>query len=227
MLRELMRLILYLLFRLLTHLQVTGMEHIPPAGACIVAGNHLGILDGPLLFALVPRKDLTALVAKKHQRNPIFRLVVNIAGGIWLDRFILEVKPVQQVQEHLKKGGLLGIAPEGTRSRTHHLMKAKNGVAFLVGKGDVPIIPEATTGTEDAVPKLLRLRRPKITVRFGPSFRLAPIDIQDRSGSRQRNTDDIMCHIAALLPEQYRGVYTDHPRLRELVDAGYGTLVSS
>jgi 1-acyl-sn-glycerol-3-phosphate acyltransferase len=106
-------------------------------------------------------------------------------------------------------------------------MKAKNGVAFLVGKVDVPIIPEATTGTEDAVPKLLRLHRPKITVRFGPSFRMAPIDIQDRSGSRQRNTDDIMCHIAALLPEQYRGVYAGHPHLMELVETGYGTLVSS
>jgi 1-acyl-sn-glycerol-3-phosphate acyltransferase len=222
MLREFMRLTLYLLFRLLTHLQVTGMEHIPPAGACVVAGNHLGILDGPLLFALVPRKDLTTLVAKKHQRNPFFRLVVNIAGGIWLDRFILEVKPVQQVQEHLQKGGLLGIAPDGTRSRTHHLMPAKNGVAFLAGKVDVPIIPEATIGTEDAVPKLLRLRRPRITVRFGPSFRLAPVDIQDRSGSRKINTDDIMCHIAALLPEQYRGVYTDNPRLKELLAAGYG-----
>lgn len=222
MLRETLRKILYLLFRLLTRLQVTGLEYIPPAGACIVAGNHLGILDGPLLFALVPRRDLTALVAKKHQRNPFFRLVVNIAGGIWLDRFILEVKPVQQVQDHLQKGGLLGIAPEGTRSRTHHLMPAKNGVAFLAGKVDVPIIPEATVGTEDAVPKLLRLRRPRITVRFGPSFRLAPVDIQDRSGSRKRNTDDIMCHIAALLPEQYRGVYTNHPRLKELLAVGYG-----
>jgi len=222
MLREIMRRILYLLFRLLTRLQVSGLEHIPPAGACIVAGNHLGILDGPLLFALVPRKDLTALVAKKHQRNPLFHLVVNIAGGIWLDRFILEVKPVQQVQEHLQKGGLLGIAPEGTRSHTHQLMQAKTGVAFLTGKVYVPIIPEATTGTEDAVPQLLRLRRPKITVRFGPSFCLAPIDIQDRSGSRRRNTDEIMCHIAALLPEQYRGVYADHPRLEELLEAGYG-----
>jgi len=223
MLREFMRLILYLLFRLLTRPQVSGLENIPPSGGCIITANHLSILDGPLLFTLLSRKDLAALVAKKHQRNPIFRIIVNIAGGIWLDRFTLEVKPLQQVYAHLKKGGLLGMAPEGTRSHNHQMAQAKSGVAFLASKVDVPIIPIALADIDDAVPKILRLGRPKITVRVGKPFRLAAVTRQDRDAILQGNTDDIMCHIAALLPEKYRGVYADHPRLKELLEAGYGT----
>jgi len=220
MIRLALRKTLYFLFRLLTHLQVSGLENIPATGSCIVSANHLGILDGPLLFSLISRKDITALVAKKHQRNPIFRWIVNTAGGIWLDRFILEVKPLQQVYAHLKKGGLLGIAPEGTRSHSGQMAQGKSGVSFLASKIDVPIIPIAIFGTEDAVHRLLRLHRPTIHVRVGTPFHLAPVARQTREADLEHNTDEIMCHIAAMLPEKYHGFYANHPRIKELLEAG-------
>jgi 1-acyl-sn-glycerol-3-phosphate acyltransferase len=65
-------------------------------------------------------------------------------------------------------------------------------------------------------------RRPYLKLQFGKPFCLPPIDRKNREEQLQRNTDEIMCRIAAMLPEKYWGVYQDHPRLAELIREGYG-----
>jgi 1-acyl-sn-glycerol-3-phosphate acyltransferase len=67
---------------------------------------------------------------------------------------------------------------------------------------------------------LLRLRRQRVDIAIGRLFALPPLDPDDRAASLRRNTDEIMCRLAALLPPSYRGHYADHPRLRELLAAG-------
>jgi 1-acyl-sn-glycerol-3-phosphate acyltransferase len=111
----------------------------------------------------------------------------------------------------------LGIAPEGTRSKTGALIAAKPGVAYLAAKAGVPALVMAVTGTEDAGKTILRLRKPRFRVVFGEIFDLPPLDRRDRDAALQRNADEMMCRIAALLPEKYRGVYADHPRLAEIL----------
>jgi 1-acyl-sn-glycerol-3-phosphate acyltransferase len=118
----------------------------------------------------------------------------------------------------MEQDNILVIAPEGTRSRTGALIEAKPGVSYLATKLNRPIVPVALTGTEDKAlfGNLKRLRRAHITVTAGPAFTLPPLPRQNRDEALQRYTDEIMCHIAALLPERYRGVYANHPRLKEL-----------
>jgi 1-acyl-sn-glycerol-3-phosphate acyltransferase len=218
--KKLMRKVLYILFRILTHLTVTGVENIPKEGGCLVTGNHLGIIDGPLYYCLIPRDDAVGLVALKHRNNPVIRFIVETAEGIWIDRTRTDFGALKQARTHLKNGGLLGIAPEGTRSDSHALIKAKPGVAFLADKSNAAVIPLTVTGSENSLKKMFTFQRPAIRVNFGEPFRLPPLDRKDRDESIQRNTDEIMCRIAAQLPEQYRGVYSDHPRLKELLGMG-------
>lgn len=218
MIRAFLRSLMRLLFRLLTHLEVDGIENLPQEGGCIVTPNHLSALDPVLIFALIGREDITGLVAKKHHKNLFYRLVVNIVHGIWLNREEADTHALRAASDHLQKGGMLGISPEGTRSKTGALIPAKTGVAYLADKAGVPILPVAIIGTETGVKQLLRFHRPHLIVRFGQLFKLDPIDRTDRNGSLKRNTDEIMCHIAALLPPQYRGVYSEHPRLKELLE---------
>jgi 1-acyl-sn-glycerol-3-phosphate acyltransferase len=215
--RNLLRSVLYILFRVLTRLKVIGRENIPMTGSCLLTGNHLGIIDGPLIFCLIRRNDATGLVALKHKRNPAIRFIVDTAKGIWIDRTRTDFKALKAARNYLKKGGLVGIAPEGTRSDSHALIQAKLGVAFLADKSNALILPAATTGSESSLKKIFTLQRPRVHVRFGEPYRLPPLDRQDRDASLQRNTDEIMCHIAALLPPAYRGVYAGHPRLKELL----------
>lgn len=209
------------LFNLLSHVHVQGIENIPRQGGAILASNHLGRLDAPLGFCLLERQDSTSLVADKYKNSPFFRWIVDTTGGIWINREDADLPAMRAARDLLKKGGLLGIAPEGTRSRNGKLGPAKTGVAYLADKVDVPIIPIAIYGTEKAFQELYRFKRPHLYVNFGEPFYLPPLDRKDREAGMQRNTDEIMCRIAAMLPEEYRGVYENHARLQELlIEAG-------
>jgi 1-acyl-sn-glycerol-3-phosphate acyltransferase len=215
--RKTLQAIARFLFRHLSHVEVFGLENVPPKGGLILAANHLGRVDAPLIFAVVERDDLTALAADKYIHNPFFNWMINGVHGIWINRETADFRALRVARDYLQQGGALGVAPEGTRSRTHALIQAKTGVAYLADKAGVPVVPVAITGTENAISTLFRLRRPHIRVCFGKPFCLQPSQRQARGSSLERNTDEIMCQIAALLPPEYRGVYADHPRLQELL----------
>lgn len=211
------RSILRFLFHWLTRVEVIGLEKVPLSGGCILATNHLSRLDPPLLFMLIERNDLTALVADKYKKYPLIPWLVQALKGIWLNREEADFHALKEAIQYLKRGGMLGIAPEGTRSRTKGLLPGKPGVAYLADKARVPVIPVAISGTEGAIFKVLTLRRPKIRVVFGDPIQLPPVPRERREEMLQRNTDEILCRIAALLPPAYRGVYADHPRLKEIL----------
>jgi 1-acyl-sn-glycerol-3-phosphate acyltransferase len=214
--RKNLRKILRTLVDLFSHTEVIGLENIPTEGACLIASNHLSRLDVPINYCVIERDDVTGLAADKYKKYPLFNWIVNVGGGIWLNRESADLSAFRAVLDHLANGGALGIAPEGTRSRTGALIAAKNGVAYLADKARVPIIPMAITGSESAVNELLHLRRPHITICFGRPFTLPPIDRHNRLADLQKNTDEIMCRIAVLLPEQHHGAYAHHPRFQEL-----------
>jgi 1-acyl-sn-glycerol-3-phosphate acyltransferase len=199
------------LIKVLTRLQVEGLENVPAEGGLLLATNHLSVVD-PVL--------VSALVAKNHQKNPIFRAVIDAVGGIWINREEADARAFRTARAHLQSGGALGIAPEGTRSQTGALIPPKTGAAYLADKAGVPVIPVAITGTEETFAKLRSFRRPRITLRFGRPFTLPPVTRQARDADLQRNTDEIMSQIATLLPSAYRGVYAGHPRLLELEAGG-------
>ncbi len=214
-----LRAIFRFLFRLLTRVEVIGLGKVPLSGGCILATNHLSRLDPPLLFMLIERDDLTALVADKYQKYPFIPWLVNTLKGIWIHREEADFGALKDALRYLQQGGLLGIAPEGTRSRSRGLLPGKPGVAYLADKASVPVVPVAISGTEGAIFKLLTLRRPKIRVVFGDPIYFPPLERERRDEMLQHHTDEILCRIAALLPAEYRGVYADHPRLREILAA--------
>jgi 1-acyl-sn-glycerol-3-phosphate acyltransferase len=208
------------LFAILTKTKVSGIENVPEDGGCILAMNHLSRLDPALVYIQLKRQNMTALVADKYKNYPGLNWIVNLFGGIWINREDADYQAMREARQFMNNGGLLGIAPEGTRSNTKALIQAKTGTAFLADKVCVPLVPIAVTGTENAIHLWFRLRRPNLTLQFGEPFTLPPLDRNDRSGSLRKNTDELMCRIAAMLPEEYRGVYADHPRLQELLAEG-------
>ena len=117
----------------------------------------------------------------------------------------------------LRKGGALGIAPEGTRSKTGALAAGKPGATLLAFKANVPIVPVGVSGTEHAMREILSFKRPHLTAHFGKPIYAPSLERENRDEILQQFTDEIMCRIAALLPEKYRGFYAQHPRLKELL----------
>jgi 1-acyl-sn-glycerol-3-phosphate acyltransferase len=194
------------LFLLLVRVRVTGQENFPPSGPYILATNHLSVFDLPLLMMICPH-TVRAFAASKHRRNPFYFLVLSAAGSIWVRRGEIDREALRGAFEVLKRGEVLGIAPEGTRARrVYALQPGKTGAAYIATRADVPIVPVGLTGTEKVKENLPRLRRTDVTVTIGEPFRL-PESGRVRGPKLDEYTDIIMRRIAALLPPEYRGVY--------------------
>jgi 1-acyl-sn-glycerol-3-phosphate acyltransferase len=213
-----LRSIVRFVMSIIAEIEVSGIDKLPP-GNVIAAANHLGRLDTAVLLCIIDREDIIMPVAEKYKDHPLYGAIGRAVNAIWLNRFEADYSALRQILERMKRGGMLVIAPEGTRSRTEALQEGKMGVAFLAGKSGYPILPVAVTGTEDRliVENLKRLRRSKIMVRGGDLFHIEIPPGNGREQAMRTATDEIMCRIAVLLPETYRGVYADHPRLRELL----------
>jgi len=209
------RLISFLMIHL-TRMEFKGEENIPPAGGVLLATNHMSRMDIPSLFITRNRPDMTALVTTKYLKYPFLRWFIITANGIWLDRDTADFGAFRKAVEALKSGKAVGIAPEGTRSVTSTMLEGKPGTAMLAIRAGVPIVPVAITGTEDAVAQFKHLKRPHITVEYGPAIPAPVMDRGDRSGQLDKLTTEIMCRIALMMPEKYHGFYTNHPRLKEL-----------
>ncbi len=213
MLRYLLRLLIRGFFQFFTRFEVQGLAHIPSHGGALLAVNHLSRFDPPVLYCVIKRRDLTALVADKYKSYPIIVLVVKIVDGIWIHREDTDFRALRDATKYLQNGGILGIAPEGTRTGSRGLIAAKTGVAYLADKAGVPVIPVAVSGTDRIFQGWAKLRRPPVIVRIGEPFTLPPLERKNRAAQLQDITDEIMLRIAAMLPEEYRGVYADDPRL--------------
>jgi len=211
-----------LIVRLTTRLQIYGLENLPESGSFVIASNHLGRLDPVLVYVILDRRDIIMLVAEKYREIPLVPWLVKQLDGIWVDRFKADFGAVRESLSRLRKGGVLVLAPEGTRSKTGALMKGWPGAGYLAAKAGVPIIPVALVGTEDrlVVSNLCRLRRTPVIARAGKPFSLPPVPHMAREAALEAYMDEIMCRIAALLPPSYRGGYSEHPRLKELLDPG-------
>lgn len=207
------------IFNLIARLEVSGYEHLPKEGSFVIATNHLGMVDVPLAFYALDRWDMFVMIADKWANVGLFRWVGKYFNFLFIDRFNSDIKALRKVISLMKANNILVIAPEGTRSRVGSLIEAKPGVSYLASKLNRPIVPVAIVGTEDRIlfANLKKLRRSRFTITAGPAFTLPPLPRENRDEALKQYTDEIMCHIAALLPEKYRGVYADHPRLKELL----------
>ena len=89
----------------------------------------------------------------------------------------------------------------------------------MASKSQFPVIPVALAGTEDRVffDSLKHFMRTKVTVTIGDAFTLPPLPKKKKDEVLKEYTDEIMCKIAAMLPEKYRGFYAEHPKLEELL----------
>ena len=197
------------------------MEKLPQ-GNVLLAANHLGRLDTAVLLYALDREDLIIAIAEKYKNHPLFGPMGRTVDAVWLNRFEADFSALREILARMQKGGLMVIAPEGTRSKTEALQEGKMGVALLASKSGYPIVPISLTGTEDrsVVENIKKFRRSKIRAVAGEPFTIEVPKGKGREQAMRQATDEIMCRIAAELPEKYHGFYAEHPRLKELLGKG-------
>ncbi len=201
-----MRVIADFLLCFITRREYVGLENIPDEPPYILVTNHLSAFDSPLVLTVCPHTP-RAFAAAKHKHNPLYALLLVMMGSIWVQRGEVDREALRRALDVLQRGEVLGVAPEGTRARgPYALQPGKVGAAWLAARADVPIVPLGITGTEEIKHNVPRLRRTDVRVVVGEPFRL-PQTGTVRARMLRKYTDDIMRRIAALLPEEYRGVY--------------------
>lgn len=224
-----LRFLIRILLNLIARFEIHGKENVPLTGGMIIASNHIGILDILMVYYGIDRTDLFIPVAEKFEKTGWIRWLGKHLNFIFVDRFNPDLKALRKMIALMEDGKCLIIAPEGTRSPTGSLVEGKPGVAYLAARSGFPIVPVGITGTEDKMilENIKRFRKSTITLTGGKPFVIPPLAKANRDAALQNATDEIMCRIAVLLPEKYRGVYAGHERVRELLASSSGDLTRS
>ncbi len=204
--------VIRILAGLLARVHIVGQENIPAEGAVLIVSNHLHHLDSPVIGISLPRRTYV-LAAEKYENHFPFGLILRTAGAIFIRRGEVDRVALRKAMNVLEDEYCLAVAVEGTRSKTGALAEGKTGAAYLATRLNVPLVPVVVWGTEEVIPSCLHLGRADVHVRFGEPFHLP--EGRARSEQLKEYTEDIMLTLASMLPEQYRGVYQDHPQLTQ------------
>jgi 1-acyl-sn-glycerol-3-phosphate acyltransferase len=133
-----LRSIVRFIINLIADVELVDLEKLPQ-GNFILAVNHLGRLDTAILLYAVDREDIILPVAEKYKNHPLYGAIGRAVNAIWLNRFDADYAAFREILARMEKGGLMVIAPEGTRSKTEALQEAKMGVAFIAGRSGYPV----------------------------------------------------------------------------------------
>jgi 1-acyl-sn-glycerol-3-phosphate acyltransferase len=211
------------LLRVLLRPRVTGARHIPATGPVILAGNHLSFID-PIALAALCRRRVHFLAASTYfvRRGPAGRFVglflthtgmqpIDRSGGSASEASLRAGLAV------LSRGAVLGIYPEGSRTRDGRLHRGRTGVARLALLSGAPVVPVAMVGTDEVIPVhsrsvLPRIRR--IEMRVGaPLLPERSEELTDGQALRTF-TDRIMVALQELGGQEYVDEYTSGRRDR-------------
>ncbi|MBF6600123.1 MAG: 1-acyl-sn-glycerol-3-phosphate acyltransferase [Dehalococcoidia bacterium] len=189
---------------------VQGRANIPRAGGAILVSNHLNNADPCVIPGVSPRR-ITIMAKKEMFRWPIISLVFRFIGAFPVDRHAADLAALRTATSVVNDGQLLLMFPEGTRSKDRQLHRGFPGTSLVAYRTGAPIVPIAITGTEHVPWPWVFVRPfigPKVTVTIGKAF-YPPAADRITSKAAQSATDEIMLHIAELLPPSYQGEYRE------------------
>jgi 1-acyl-sn-glycerol-3-phosphate acyltransferase len=186
--------------------KVEGMENLPRTGPAVLIFNHIAFVDPVMLVHVMPR-DIVPLAKKEVFRIPGVGIFPKLWGVIPVSREGFDRQAIQAALGVLEAGEILLVAPEGTRNS--QLQQAKEGVSYLAGRSGAPVVPIAIEGTTGfpSLPFLKRWRQPGVRVKVGKPFRYKA---EFRRANREQlriMADEAMYILAAMLPQERRGVY--------------------
>src|SRR5215207_8231981 len=209
--RPILKIVFSRIFRMLGQVRITGKENIPYGKPYVVAINHVSIFDPPFAGAFWPDR-LEIIGASDVFDKPAQGWLLKGYGVIPVHRGDYDRILLTKIIRILKSGYPLLIAPEGGRSHVPAMKRAMPGIAYIVEKTRVPVVPAARVGTtEDFWQRARRGESPSLEIRIGKPIILPEITVKgaEKHEARQRNADLVMRYVAGLLPEEYRGVYAE------------------
>lgn len=182
---------------------------VPDRGPLIAVTNHINFLEAPILYTRLQPRPVTGFAKTESWDIWWMGKLFDLWGIIPIKRFSADTQAIRRGLEALDRGYILAVAPEGTRSGDGVMQKGHPGVVLMALRSGAPILPIGIHGSEDFWKNLKRFRRTDFHIEVGRPFVLQSSRPRPDRETRARMLDEIMYSIAALIPERYRGVYSD------------------
>ena len=192
--------------------KVKGRENVPLTGPLIIVANHVHVLDPILLQFSFPRW-ISFMAKEELFRHPVLKVITRWAKAFPVRRRGTSKdkrRVVKQAKDILGKGLVLGMFPEGKRSRKGKLMTGKPGSAVIASQLGISLLPVGIIGTDKIRGISWLWRRPEVVINIGQPFKLPSLDGRLNKSQIKLLTSRLMGEIAALLPPEYQGVYKEH-----------------
>jgi 1-acyl-sn-glycerol-3-phosphate acyltransferase len=160
-------------------LKVWGLEHVPERGGVLLVANHQSFLDPPLVSGRLNR-PVSFMAKSELFENPLFAKLIRALHAYPVRQGRGDKSAIEETVRRLHEGHVLNIYPEGARTTDGRLQPIQRGVALVVKKADVPIIPVVLDGSYDAYPRGWKIFRPyPIRILYGP-----PLDVSGLKGEQ-------------------------------------------
>lgn len=195
--------------RLTCRVDTTVLQKVPTNGPLIAITNHTGQIEVPIMFAYLQPRKITAWAKAEAFDNLFLKIIFGIWNVIPVRRGEADIQSLKTAVKMIKEGYIFGIAPEGTRNKTGKLLRAQPGTVLLALHSGAPILPIAHWGGENYLKNLKRFKRTDFHIRVGEPFKLQVEGLKVTGEIRQQIADEMMYEIAKMLPEEYRGEYSD------------------
>ncbi|WP_411682570.1 lysophospholipid acyltransferase family protein [Clostridium thailandense] len=197
------------------YIEVTGMENLENVEKPILfICNHLSNSDGLIIDKVLKDQDITFVAGAKLSKNPLTSLGVYVTKTITINPNTADKEAISEIVKTLRAGKNVLIFPEGTRSRTGSLIKAKKGIVLIQRLTRASVIPLGICGSEKLLPVhdkdmgQEKFYHAKVKLSIGKELQLPAKGVKEEKHEyEERTTNFLMKKIAELLPLEYRGVY--------------------
>ena len=201
--------------RITCRIDAPDLQKVPMQGPLIVISNHTGQIEVPLIYAHLQPRKLTGWAKIESWDNKFLHWVFGVWGMIPVRRGEADMHALKAALRALEQGLIFGITPEGTRNYNGILKRGLPGAVTIALHSGAPILPIAHWGGENLMRNLKHLKRTDFHIRLGEPFKINTQGIRVTGEIRQQIVDEMMYRIAKLLPEEYRGEYSDMSKSTE------------
>lgn len=185
-------------------MKVYGIRNVPRTGGVLIVSNHQSLLDPPLLGTRLHRPMSYMAKAELFEKGRFFTWMIRSLGAFPVRQGAGDVSAIKETVSRLQEGRMLNIFPEGSRTLDGSILPMQPGVALVVRRAGVPVVPVAIDGSFEAWPKGAKIfRRHPIRIVYGP-----PLDVRGMKGDQ----------IVALIDRSIRTLY-DRLRSGQMNDA--------
>jgi 1-acyl-sn-glycerol-3-phosphate acyltransferase len=170
------------LFMVVYRIRITGREHVPDTGPCVLAANHVSVMDGFFLGIAVTRQVRFMAKAELY-RVPIVKQILEAAGAFPVERGADGGRAITAGVALLERGAAIGVFPEGT-SLPDKKRGYKRGAARLALASGAPLVPIALIGTHLTLePHTHRVGLPRVRIVIGEPIRVERQDPTEEAAS--------------------------------------------